>query len=302
MKIDMHNHTVFSDSTATPHQLVKAGKEKGIIPIITDHNTIAAKKEAKDASRKLGWPVLMGEEILTTGGEITALMLTEEIKNGLVPSDFLAPQKTRKGLTPEGALDAIREQGALAYMPHPFSLTRFGMGKRPDIMERADVIEVINARASQMTDSKAMDFAKRRGMPMGAGSDSHWLGGFGRAYIETEDMEIETPQDLLKAVGRGRPVLAKRVNKLENLYNRFKRTMARMVKPIDKTAHKHRAAQEMAALVVPAERDGTVQGGAEEPDKRRHIRQGMRLFCLVPQFPEFELRACCRAQGVHASP
>ncbi len=210
MKIDMHNHTVFSDSTATPYQLVKAGKEKGIIPIITDHNTMAAEKEAKEASKKLSWPFIIGEEIKTSEGEIIGLMLNEAIPRGLSPGE---------------TLDRIKEQGAISYAPHPFSFTRFGIGGNLEILGKIDIIEVINARASRITDNKALDFAKRNKKIMGAGSDSHWLGGFGRAYVETKDIGIATPQGLLDAARRGRPVLAKRVSKLENLYNRIRRTL-----------------------------------------------------------------------------
>jgi hypothetical protein len=216
MKIDMHNHTVYSDSTATPAQLVERGRELGIIPIITDHNTIRAEKDLKEASRKYRWPSIMGEEILTSEGEITAIMPTEEI---------------RKGMAPQETLDRIREQGALAYVPHPFSISRRGLGPQNiHIILKCDAIEVINGRASSMTDARAMEFAKRHHLLMGAGSDSHWLSGFGCAYVETPDRKIDTPKDLLEALKKGNPKMSRRINKVENLYNRITKTIGKAFK------------------------------------------------------------------------
>jgi predicted metal-dependent phosphoesterase TrpH len=210
MKLDLHNHTTHSDSTATPEQLIMRGKALGIIPAITDHNTTAAEKEAREASKRYHWPFIMGEEILTTEGEITGLMLNEQIP---------------RGLSPEETLEMIKEQGAVSYAPHPFSLTRFGIGYNAGILRKIDIIEVINARATRASDAKALKFAEKNRKTMGAGSDSHWLGGFGAAYVKTEDAEITTPKGLLKAVRKGAPVLARRISKLENLYHRIRRTL-----------------------------------------------------------------------------
>jgi predicted metal-dependent phosphoesterase TrpH len=212
MRLDLHNHTTYSDSTATPEQLIARGKEIGIIPAITDHNSIAAEIGAKEASKKHGWPFIIGEEILTSKGEITGLMLTERIP---------------KGISPEETLDIIREQGAISYAPHPFSFTRHGIGNLKDLMAKIDIIEVINARAAGSSDAKALEFAIKYKKTMGAGSDSHWLEGFGCAYVETREAKIDSPKALLKAIESGKPVLAKRISKLENLYNRVKRTLWR---------------------------------------------------------------------------
>jgi len=216
MKIDMHNHTTYSDSTATPSQLLARGRELGIIPIITDHNTTKAEGEVREASKKHGWPAIMGEEILTAGGEMIAIMPTEEIK---------------KLMTPQETLDEIRGQGAFAYVPHPFSISRRGLGtQNMHIMLKCDAIEVINGRASSITDAKAMEFAKRHHLPEGAGSDSHWLGGFGCAYVESEDMEIDSPKGLLEFLRKGKPKMARRINKAENLYNRISRTIGKAIR------------------------------------------------------------------------
>jgi hypothetical protein len=225
MKLDMHNHTTFSDSDATPAQLIARGREMGVVPFITDHNTMGAWKKAKEASMKLGWPFVMGEEILTTKGEVSGLMLTEEIPGGL---------------SPEETIDRIRGQGAVPYAPHPYSLTRHGLGRDGGAMGMCDIIEVFNPRSMFISDGRARDFAERNGKLMGAGSDSHWLGGFGCAYVETEDMGLSSPKELLKAVSRGKPVLVRRVNKLEKVYRRMAGKAKKLLGgAYDKAAHKH---------------------------------------------------------------
>jgi len=214
MKLDMHNHTVYSDSTATPEQLIARGKKMGIVPFITDHNTIAAEKDAREASKKHGWPFVIGEEILTSKGEVSGLMLTEEIP---------------KGLSPEETIDRIRGQGALSYVPHPYSFTRHGLGSYEPAMKMCDIIEVFNPRSMFVSDGRARDFAERNGKLMGAGSDSHWLEGFGCAYVETGDMDLSSPKGLLKAVSKGKPVLVKRINKLDRIYHRMVRKAKKLL-------------------------------------------------------------------------
>jgi hypothetical protein len=218
MKLDMHNHTTYSDSTATPAELIAMAKKIGIVPFITDHDTMAALKDAKEASRKLDWPFVIGEEIRTEKGEISGLMLNEEIP---------------KGLSPEETLDRINEQGAISYVTHPYSMTRSGLGGCEKAMKMCDIIEVLNPRSSFISDDKARRFAQKNGKLMGAGSDSHWLEALGGAYVETEEMDLDSPKSLLKAVSSGKPVLISRVNKLE-------RTFRRLIKKAKKILRKYR--------------------------------------------------------------
>ncbi|PLS27857.1 phosphoesterase [Bifidobacterium anseris] len=72
----MHCHTVFSDGTETPHELVRRAKEIGLHGVaITDHDTTAGWSQAQQASSELGLPLVRGTEITAQDGDISVHML-----------------------------------------------------------------------------------------------------------------------------------------------------------------------------------------------------------------------------------
>jgi len=61
-RADLHCHTVFSDGTLTPQQLLHLAKEVGLSGIsITDHDTIEAYSQAPAIAKKLG--ILLGSGV-----------------------------------------------------------------------------------------------------------------------------------------------------------------------------------------------------------------------------------------------
>jgi hypothetical protein len=178
-------HTNISrDSLTKPDVLVAKAEKLGIIPAITDHDSIGAHK----IIRSLGVSFIPGEEIGTDKGDLIGLYVSEVI-----------PKKT-KFLE---AIDLIHSQGGLAYLPHMFDVTRKGIGADPDA-KKVDIIEIFNAR-SVMKDfnTKAEEFAKANGIPGAAGSDSHFLSEFGTTYTELPGFDIDdidSPKKLMKAL------------------------------------------------------------------------------------------------------
>src|SRR5512140_426150 len=88
LRTEFHCHTIFSkDSLTPPARLVEACRQKGIDRVIvTDHDTIAGALVARqtDAER-----VIVGEEIMTTRGEILAAYVSQEIPPGLTPQETI---------------------------------------------------------------------------------------------------------------------------------------------------------------------------------------------------------------------
>ena len=181
MKVDFHVHTNFSiDGMIKIEDLAKKAKELGIIPVISDHNTIDGAKEF----RKTGVRFIAGEEIRTTKGDLIGLFLTEEIP---------------KGLSFQETIDRIKEQGGLSYLPHMYDLKRHGCGDESAVL--VDLIEVFNARClDSRLNERALETAKSLGKPGVAGSDSHFLFEFGKTYVEMQEFDIENPKELLKAL------------------------------------------------------------------------------------------------------
>ncbi|MFP5416501.1 MAG: PHP domain-containing protein [Actinomycetes bacterium] len=66
MRIDLHTHSLVSDGTDTPEQLVAKAAEAGLDVIaLTDHDTFDGLEEAKLAGRAVGLEVLAGMEFST---------------------------------------------------------------------------------------------------------------------------------------------------------------------------------------------------------------------------------------------
>lgn len=173
LRADLHVHTCYSkDSTSPPEKIVRRCLEIGINCLaVTDHNTISGALEVK---RIAPFTVIIGEEMLTTCGEIIGLFLTEEIP---------------KRLSPEETVARIKAQGGLVCIPHPCDRFRPHSRLRRDALERImpdiDLIEVFNARTLALRDSaRALQLAQSHGLPGTAGSDAHVVKEIGRSFME----------------------------------------------------------------------------------------------------------------------
>ncbi len=171
LRVEFHCHTVFSkDSLLQPQKLLEACRRKGIDRvIITDHNTTAGAKVAQslDSPR-----VIVGEEIMTTEGEILAAFVTEEI-----------PAR----LSPEETIQRLRVQKAFISVSHPFDASRQGGWQEKDllrILPLVDAIEVYNSRCMLPSyNQQAMEFAHRHEVPGTVGSDAHTAFELGRSVL-----------------------------------------------------------------------------------------------------------------------
>jgi hypothetical protein len=186
----MHSHTMWSgDSTTTPDELVAAVAATAIdVLCVTDHHAVAGAVALRD---QLPCRVIVGEEVRSSQGEIIGLFLTERIPAGLSPTDTAR---------------AIRDQGGVVYIPHPFDPMRRNLAERA-LVELAeaglvDAIEVFNAKTSLPgLNRRARRFADDHDLAAGAGSDAHVPDALGAAYVEVDD--FATPQELLASLRGG---------------------------------------------------------------------------------------------------
>jgi predicted metal-dependent phosphoesterase TrpH len=193
VRVDMHTHTMWSgDSTTLPQEVEAAVVDAGIdVLCVTDHQAIAG---ARRLAEVLPCRVVIGEEVVTTAGELIGLFLTERV----------AP-----GMTPDDTARAIRDQGGLVYVPHPFDPMRRMLAERAiDRLVEAgmvDAIEVRNAKTSiESLNRRAAAYAHEHGLAAGAGSDAHVPGAIGAAYVEVPD--FDGPIAFVDALGVGRVV------------------------------------------------------------------------------------------------
>ena len=192
MKADLHAHTHFSrDAVTSVETFTRRYEAAGIdVVAVSDHNNIDGALAVREIAP---FRVVLSEEIRTSEGEIIGFFLQETV---------------RKGLTPEDTVRAIREQGGLVCVPHPFDRTRSSPLREEAllrILADVDVIEVFNARnVFKADDERALRFAEEHGKAMSGASDAHTPWEIGLAY--TEMPAFEGPGDFLAALGKGRVV------------------------------------------------------------------------------------------------
>lgn len=172
--VDLHMHTEWSHDCSTgTSDLLDHAEAIGLGGIaVTDHNVFGGALEAVELARDRSLVVIPGEEVKTDGqGEVIGLFLREEIPRGMTFADTVA---------------AIREQGGVVYLPHPFD--RLHAIPDPATIHRhvheIDVLEVYNARLLRESfNDEALRFARKYRLLQGAGSDAHVLQGVGTGAL-----------------------------------------------------------------------------------------------------------------------
>jgi predicted metal-dependent phosphoesterase TrpH len=206
IKIDLHLHTSASfDCRVSPERVVERCRRLGLSPIVlTDHDTIAAALEL----RQRHLDVITGQEVMTKEGEVMGLFLSRPV---------------RPDLTPEAAVEAIKEQDGLVCLQHPYDLGRrhLSQGAIERIADRIDLVEVVNGRADAEANRRAHELCTLLGTPAGAGSDAHTLGEIGRVYVEMAP--FRDAGDFLQKLRQGR-IVRKRPGWLKAAGARFSRT------------------------------------------------------------------------------
>jgi len=213
--VDLHMHTDHSSDCATPVEtLLSAAKAAGLGAIaVTDHNEVSGAHEAREqAERDGGIKVIVAEEVKTADqGEVIGLFIEDKIPRGLTLQETIA---------------AIKAQGGLVYVPHPFDR----MHSVPDyehlldVVEDVDAIEVFNPRvAFSAFNEEAARFAQKYRIVAGAGSDSHVAAGLGSVKIRMRD--FDGPEEFLESL-RDADIVRKRQSLLYVQALKFLQTRA----------------------------------------------------------------------------
>jgi len=196
----MHVHTYYSDSTASVEEVIQEAKNKGLDGVaITDHDTLEGAEVAMGIQNDL--IIVPGEEIKTDKGEILAFGIREPI-----------PEE----LPLEEAIHRVHLQNGLVFVPHP-TVPFFGKLNESEMrdlpIDGLEVFSSISPLAGHYA-SKNESMAKRLGILMIAGSDSHRRETVGDAYtiIEVNDCSLAS---ILEALRLGRTEMYCRSSKLK---------------------------------------------------------------------------------------
>jgi dephospho-CoA kinase len=190
LRLDLHLHTWASrDCLSDPERVLAAARARGVERLaVTDHDRLGLALALAER-----WPdrVIPGEEVRTAEGiDVIGLYLREEIPRG-------TPARR--------VIERVREQGGIAYLPHPYAAGKGGGGKlAEELAPLVDVVEVFNARLHRGSlNDAAKALARRHGKLEGAGSDAHTPEEVGGAYVEVP-WHANAPAALLRALGHGR--------------------------------------------------------------------------------------------------
>ncbi|MBI4719321.1 MAG: PHP domain-containing protein [Planctomycetes bacterium] len=156
----IHVHTDYSfDSDISLPVLAAFLHDRGFGCIaVTDHDTIEGARRLRGMT---DIQVIIGEEVSTREGHLIGLFLKEPVRPGLSAADTAR---------------AIREQGGLVLLPHPF-VKAFGCGLGDRVwrlLHLIDAVEVNNAQSFfPGPDRQARQLARETGLPAFVGADSH---------------------------------------------------------------------------------------------------------------------------------
>ena len=173
--VDLHTHSAASfDSLSDPVAMVERARRLGFTHLaITDHERIDGALRAAEVADGPGEPiqVIVGEEVRSRDGDLLGLFLERPVPAGLSAEETAA---------------AVREQGGLVGLPHPFDGLRSSGGQKAggrlaELAAMVDFVEVHNARAYRDANPRAAAFAREHGVPGVASSDAHTLTEMGVA-------------------------------------------------------------------------------------------------------------------------
>lgn len=240
--VDLHCHTRASfDSLSSPSAVVRAAVARGLTHLaITDHDRIDGALEAREAASRLAGggadplTVIVGEEVRTADGDLIGVFLDRPVAPGMSASETVA---------------AIREQGGLVGIPHPFDRFRGTLargGGMGDVVPTVDWIETHNARLVGRGNERAAELAARHGLPGVAVSDAHTVLEVGIAYSILSG-DPSTADGLRAALGGARLVPGRAS------------ILVRLVTPVAKVIQRTRGNRRVARPAHPAG-DNAVSG------------------------------------------
>jgi predicted metal-dependent phosphoesterase TrpH len=174
MRFDLHVHSNYSDGHDDVKTILKAARKRGLDGIaITDHDSLGGSRAARRIIKDLRLKMILipGAEVTTAAGHLLVLGVED------IP---------KRGLTPEETTERAHDLGGITVVPHPFHPFRHAIGRIPN----CDAVEVYNSKhLFGIANTRARLGAKKRGLPMVAGSDSHFAAtvGLGVTRIDAED-------------------------------------------------------------------------------------------------------------------
>lgn len=192
-KIITHVHTKYSHDSILPFFLLywKCRIDGVDYVAITEHNTILGAQKFRDYCHQRGnkLKVILGEEIMTSDGEIIGLYINENI------TPMMSSLETIK---------EIKRQGGIVYVPHPYDEKRYKTVLKEKCIDEykndIDCIECHNGRnISVKFDISQNRIAEKYQIKKIIGADAHTVFEVGRNFMFTS-YELDSSKQFLSAL------------------------------------------------------------------------------------------------------
>jgi len=190
-RADLHMHTNLGDGWISPARLIQTATLRQLTVIaVTDHDHVEGARRVEELLAQQNSPLRMitGVEVSTRQGHLLGLFVKK------------APRPLRPV---EESIDAIKEQGGLVVVPHPFgrlvpSLSRRRIDSLLQAGYEIDAVETYNpspANASQR--AAVLDANREWALATVGSSDAHFWQHVGAGYTRFAGA---TPDDLRRAI------------------------------------------------------------------------------------------------------
>jgi len=184
-------HTNLGDGWISPARLIQVATQRRLAVIaVTDHDHVEGARRVEELLAQQNSPLRMitGVEVSTRQGHLLGLFI----------------KKAPKPLRPvEESIDAIKEQGGLVVVPHPFgrlvpSLSRRRIESLLHAGYEIDAVETYNPSPANASQRAAVLSANQEWGLAGVGSsDAHFWQHIGAGYTRFHG---STPDDLRQAI------------------------------------------------------------------------------------------------------
>ncbi|MEV6969767.1 CehA/McbA family metallohydrolase [Hamadaea sp. NPDC051192] len=177
-RADLHLHTNLGDGWISPARLVRTAVEKQLSVIaVTDHDHLDGVRRVEEVLAETASPIqlIAGVEVTTRSGHLLGLFV----------------RKAPKPMRPvQESIDAIKEQGGLVVVAHPFgrlvpSLSRRKIDELLSTGYEIDGIEIYNPSPANASQRAAVRTANAEwGLAEIGSSDAHFWQHVGAGYTQ----------------------------------------------------------------------------------------------------------------------
>lgn len=190
---DLHIHSIVSDGSLHPSEIVKISKAKSIqVVSITDHNTFLGSVIGSKYIDRRSQIIIHGAEVRTHIGDVLVLCPQPNFISG---RDLLS------------LIDLCRDNNCLLIPSHPYDVLRLGIRGNVS-MKVWNAIEVFNGSSDLLSNMVSYILTKDIDIPHLSNSDAHVGYLIGSAYniIDVNDFNADSVLDSIRK-GRVIPIM-----------------------------------------------------------------------------------------------